>query len=82
MGIQSKMISIKKKTSFNREKYIKNIRQTIVINYATDTDTANKAINRSGLLKSLDFSPESTLHIDDDIWAEKIWNGYQKSLLK
>lgn len=82
MGVQTRKIIIKKETRFNRDKYIKNIRELIVVTYKTDKITAMAAINRSGLLKSLDNSPEMTTHIPDEDWAAKIWSGYKKALLR
>lgn len=81
MGIQSKKYIIKPNRSFNRDKYIKNIGEIIVKTYNTDKNTAMIAINRSGLNRSLDYSPELTTHISDEDWANKIWMGYKKSIL-
>lgn len=65
---------------FNRDKYIKSVRELIVATYDIDKETANNAINRSGLIKSLNYSPEMTSHIPEEDWVEKIWIGYKKSL--
>ncbi len=46
--------------------------------YDVDKETAMVAINRSGLINSLEVSPVLTAHITDEDWAEKIWSGYQQ----
>ncbi|MCM1181258.1 MAG: hypothetical protein NC347_13440 [Clostridium sp.] len=63
---------------FNKQKYIKNIKELIMEMYDVDKEAAMVAINRSGLINSLEVSPVLTTHISDEDWAEKIWNGYQQ----
>lgn len=68
-----------KKSSFNKQKYIKNICELLMEDYSINKSTAMNAINRSGLLDSLQVSPELTSHIPDEAWAQKICEGYRKN---
>ena len=67
---------------FNLDKYLKSIREILMDNYGVDKDTAMDAIKHSGLLDSLRISGELTAHISEEAWAEKIWMGYKKHLIK
>lgn len=66
------------KSTFNQNKYIKNMCELMMDNYGIDKNTAMTAINSSGLLDSLKISPELTSHIPEECWASKIWSGYKK----
>ena len=68
-----------KKSLFDKQKYVKNICELLMEDYNINKKTAMNAINRSGLLDSLQVSPELTSHIPDEAWAQKIWEGYRKS---
>lgn len=69
---------LKKKSSFNQDKYVKNMCELMMDNYGISKKTAMTAINSSGLLDSLKVSPELTSHIPEECWADKIWSGYKK----
>ena len=68
----------KTKSTFNHDKYIKNMCEVMMDNYGISKNIAMTAINSSGLLDSLRISPELTSHIPEESWADKIWNGYKK----
>lgn len=68
-----------KKSLFDKQKYVKNICELLMEDYNINKNTAMNAINRSGLLDSLQVSPELTSHIPDEAWAQKIWEGYRKN---
>ena len=72
----------KTKARFNLDKYLKSIREILMDNYGVDKDTAMDAMKHSGLLDSLRISAELTAHISEEVWAEKIWIGYKKYLIK
>lgn len=78
MGSLQILKTTTKSQKFNRDKYIKNVRELIIATYDIDKETANNAINRSGLIKSLNYSPEMTSHIPEADWVEKIWTGHKK----
>lgn len=65
-------------STFNQDKYIKNMCELMMDNYGISKATAMMAINSSGLLDSLKVSPELTSHIPEERWADKIWHGYKK----
>ena len=68
-----------KKSLFDKQKYVKNICELLMEDYNINKNTAMNAINRSGLLDSLQVSPELTSHIPDEAWAQKIWEGYRNN---
>lgn len=68
-----------KKSLFDKQKYVKNICELLMEDYNINKNTAMNAINRSGLLDSLQVSPELTSHIPDEAWVQKIWEGYRKN---